>query len=112
MKGEIVLLPFPYDDFSQLKVRPAVCLTNEIGFYKQVVIAYITSNIPTNPEFSDIQILSSSSEFYKTGLKANSAIRLHRVASVPSKTIINLLGHVLSAIMQQINSKLLILFDI
>lgn len=111
-KGKIVLVPFPYDDFSQLKVRPAVCLTNEIGYYNQIVIAFITSSIPENPEPSDVLILSSSHEFNQTGLKLNSAVRLHRLASVPSHTIINALGKMPFVIMQEINSKLKILFDI
>lgn len=30
-KGKVVLVPFPFDDLSSTKVRPAVCLTNPIG---------------------------------------------------------------------------------
>ena len=30
MKNNIVLVTFPFDDFSSIKVRPALCLTNEI----------------------------------------------------------------------------------
>ena len=30
-KGKIVFVPFPFDDLSSTKVRPAVCLTNPIG---------------------------------------------------------------------------------
>ncbi len=26
-KGKVVLVPFPFDDLSSTKVRPAVCLT-------------------------------------------------------------------------------------
>ncbi|HEY2726607.1 MAG TPA: type II toxin-antitoxin system PemK/MazF family toxin [Parafilimonas sp.] len=103
MKGEIVLVPFPYDDFSKLKVRPAVCLTNEIGYYNQIVNAYITSSIPDKPENSDVLLLSSLNGFNKTGLKIDSTIRLHRLASIPSHTIINYIGNVPFAIMEQIN---------
>jgi hypothetical protein len=30
-KGKVVLVPFPFDDLSTTKVRPAVCLTEPIG---------------------------------------------------------------------------------
>ena len=30
-KGKVVLVPFPFDDLSVAKGRPAVCLTNPIG---------------------------------------------------------------------------------
>jgi mRNA interferase MazF len=32
-KGRIVLVPFPFDDMTASKVRPAVCLTDPIGPY-------------------------------------------------------------------------------
>jgi hypothetical protein len=28
-KGKVVLVPFPFDDLSATKVRPAFCLTNQ-----------------------------------------------------------------------------------
>lgn len=31
IRGKIVLVPFPFDDLSTTKVRPAVCLTERIG---------------------------------------------------------------------------------
>ena len=112
VRGEIVLVPFPYDDFSRLKVRPAVCLTNEIGYYNQIIIAYITSSIPLKPENSDVLLLASLNEFNKTGLKTNSTVRLHRLASVPAQTIINYIGTVPYEIMQKITLKLKTLFEI
>lgn len=41
IKNKIVLVPFPFDDFTYLKVRPALCLSNEIGKYEHVVIAFV-----------------------------------------------------------------------
>lgn len=46
VKNSIVLVPFPFDDFSGLKVRPALCLTSEIGKYQPIIIAFISSKIP------------------------------------------------------------------
>jgi mRNA interferase MazF len=45
-KGKVVLVPFPFDDLSTTKVRPAVCLTHPIGPYRHVILAFITSQIP------------------------------------------------------------------
>lgn len=36
-KGKIVLVPFPYDDLSTNKLRPALCLTNPVGGRRQVI---------------------------------------------------------------------------
>jgi len=41
-RGKVVLVPFPFDDFSGTKVRPAVCLTEPIGTHRHVILAFIT----------------------------------------------------------------------
>jgi len=46
IKNSIVLVPFPFDDFSVSKVRPALCLTSEIGRSNHVIIAFISSKMP------------------------------------------------------------------
>ena len=45
IKNAIVLVPFPFDDFSFSKVRPALCLTSAIGKYEHIIIAFISSKI-------------------------------------------------------------------
>lgn len=45
-KHKVVLVPFPFDDLSASKVRPAVCLTDPVGSHRHVVLAFITSQIP------------------------------------------------------------------
>lgn len=56
IKNAIVLVPFPFDDFSNAKVRPALCLTNEITKFNHVIIAFISSKIPEETIDSDILI--------------------------------------------------------
>ncbi len=48
IKGKVVLVLFPFDDLSAAKVRPAVCLTEAVGAYRHVVLAFITNRIPAN----------------------------------------------------------------
>ena len=87
MKYKIVLVPFPFDDLSANKVRPAVCLTDEIKPYGHVVLAFVTSKVPSNPSDTDFTIDLQDTDFAQTGLKVSSAIRLHRLMTI-SKTII------------------------
>ncbi|MBI4663843.1 MAG: hypothetical protein HY735_34005 [Verrucomicrobia bacterium] len=53
-KGKVILVPFPFDDLSAAKVRPAVCLTEPIGGYRHVVVAFVTSQLPASPLPSDV----------------------------------------------------------
>ena len=53
MTGKIVLVPFPFDDLSTSKVRPAVCLTEPTGPQRHVVV-FITSQAPKKLLGSDV----------------------------------------------------------
>jgi mRNA interferase MazF len=87
MKYKVILVPFPFDDLSANKVRPAVCLTDEIQPHGHVVLAFITSKVSANPSITDFTVDSQDADFAQTGLKVSSTIRLHRLMTI-SKTII------------------------
>ena len=59
IKGKVVLVPFPFDDLSRTKVRPAVCLTDPIGRYRHVIAAFVTSRIPAELLATDLVLDSS-----------------------------------------------------
>lgn len=86
MKHKIVLVPFPFDDLSAVKVRPALCLTNESRPYGHIVVAFITSRVFTE-NTSDLVLDSTEPDFVETGLHVSSTIRLHRLVTI-SKSIV------------------------
>jgi len=86
-KGKVVLVPFPFDDLSATKVRPAVCLTNPIGIHRHVVLAFITSRIPAPLVRSDIMLDAGDPDFPMTGLRGSSTLRLHRLMTVSTSII-------------------------
>jgi len=63
MKYKIVFVPFPFDDLSATKVRPAICLTDEIQPYGHIVLAFITSKVSASPSSTDLTIDSQTVEF-------------------------------------------------
>ena len=69
-RGKIVLVPFPFDDLSAAKVRPAVCLTEPIGPHRHVILAFISSRIPTDLLETDLVLDSGQADFATTGLVA------------------------------------------
>jgi mRNA interferase MazF len=92
MKGKIVLIQFPLDDLSSSKVRPAYCLTNQIGGYQHIIFALITSRIPENPLRTDIILRPESTDFMISGLRKSSAIRLDHLVTLRSSLIQRELG--------------------
>ncbi len=84
MKRDIVLISFPFTDFSGTKVRPAVVLI-ETEF--DVTVAFITSQFKWKEKF-DI-VLQPSVE---NGLKQSSLIRVTKLATIDKQLILGLLG--------------------
>ncbi len=105
-KGKVVLVPFPFDDISTTKVRPAASLTNPIGVYCHVILAFITSVIPTDLMATDIVLNTSDPDFAATGLRVSSAIRLHRLMTVSTSVIKRELGTLSPDIQDKIAEKL------
>lgn len=112
MKYDIVLVPFPFDDLSGTKVRPAVCLTDPITGYNHLVIAFITSRIQIATEPSDLIINTTDSSFTMTGLRLSSAIRLHRLVTIPTRIIRRHLGVLPVNYHGSMETKLRDLFDL
>ena len=112
IRGKVVLLPFPSDDLSSTKVRPAVCLTNAIGPHRHLVVAFITSQVPVPPLDSDIVIASDHPDFRTTGLRVSSAIRLHRLMTVTTGLIQRELGVLSPDLLKLVETRLQKLFDL
>ena len=111
-KGKIVLVPFPFDDLSASKVRPAICLTNSIGPHNHIVIAFITSQIPRDIEPSDVALNSDHPEFASMGLRVSSTLRLHRLMTISTSLILRELGDLPSDIHTEVSNKIKILFEL
>ena len=43
MRYRVILVPFPFDDLTRSKVRPAVCLTEALGVHRHVVVTPLRS---------------------------------------------------------------------
>ena len=112
MKYKIVLVPFPFDDLSGKKMRPAVCLTNEIQPYGHLVLAFITSKVPNNPSQTDFIIDPNDADFTQTGLKVSSTVRLHRLMTVSKSIIQKRLGEMSKNQQVEIENRLRKLFGI
>ena len=111
-KGKIVLVPFPFDDLSTTKVRPAVCLTEPIGLHNHVVLAFITSQVSPNLTDTDLVIASNQADFKATGLRVASTLRLHRLLTATTSLIQRELGELSPALQAEVATRLRRLFGL
>lgn len=111
-KGKVVLVPFPFNDLSATKVRPAVCLTDRVGLHRHVILAFITSRIPADLLETDLVLDSSQSDFTATGLKVSSTLRLHRLMTATTSLIRRELGILSSSLQTEVANRLRKLFSL
>lgn len=109
-KYKVVLVPFPFDDLSSAKVRPAVCLTDPIGPHSHVILAFITSRIPDELLETDLVIDAGSTDFTSTGLRVSSTLQLHRLMTVTTSFLQREMGMLSPAMQSQVNKRLRKLF--
>ena len=111
-KHKVVLVPFPFDDLSSNKVRPAVCLTDPIGPHDHIILAFITSRIPASPLKTDLVIDASHPDFASTGLRVSSTLQLHRLMTITQTLLRRELGVLSPALQAQVDDRLRKLFDL
>ena len=111
-KGKVVLLPFPFDDLSATKVRPAVCLTDPLGPHHHVVVAFITGRPVTDLLETDIVLEANRSDFAVTGLHASSTLRIHRLMTISTALIRRTLGELSASMQKEAADKLRKLFQL
>jgi mRNA interferase MazF len=88
IKGDVVIIPFPFSDLSDAKRRPALVLANLKG--NDLILCQITSQ-HTKDSFA----ISLNSEDFTTGsLPVNSFIRPNRIFTADKNIIIRKIGSV------------------
>ena len=111
-KGRVVLVPFPFDDMTASKVRPAVCLTDPIGPYRHVVVAFVTSQMPANIAATDVVLDPQRGDFGATGLRVASVLRLHRLVTLTTALIRRDMGKLSQTWQDEVDQKLAVLFGL
>lgn len=104
MKGDIVLIPFPFTDLSGSKNRPALVLINGEA---DITLAFISTQIKFR-EATDILLQPT----VENGLKKESLIRLSKLATIDKELAIGRLGRIGEAGIKRVNKNLIAIFEI
>ena len=106
-----MLIPFPFTDLSDNKVRPAVVISNNLKG-NDVIVAFISSKKLKELQPTDISIKETDRSFRLTGLKTNSTIKLSKLATLEKKIILGELGKISVETEKEITKKLKMIFGI
>lgn len=111
-KYKVVLVPFPFDDLSSNKVRPAVCLTDPIGPHRHVILAFVTSRVSGGSLASDLVLGPNDPDFVSTGLRVPSLLQLHRLMTATTALIRRELGRLSPRMQAEVADRLRELFGL
>jgi mRNA interferase MazF len=102
IRNKVVLVPFPFDDLSVAKVRPAVCLTEPIGSHRHIVLTFIASQSPAVLLPTDILIEPKHPDFAQTDLRVPSVLQCHRLLTATTTLIHRQLGQLSPGLQTQV----------
>jgi mRNA interferase MazF len=98
VKGDIILITFPFTDLSGSKLRPTVVLSaNELD----VTVCFITTQLQWQ-ELTDVPLLPT----LFNGLRKQSLIRTSKIATLDKTLAKGLLGALTNVELNDLNNKL------
>lgn len=86
VKGDIVVVPFPFSDLSQAKRRPALVVCSLAGF--DLILCQITSRLMKD----QYSISLNDADFMEGSLKQPSNVRPNRIFTADSQIILYKIG--------------------
>jgi mRNA interferase MazF len=86
--GDIVLLPFPFAELNNIKVRPAVVIGITADKYNDLIVAAISSVVPDILNRNEILLEKNK----LNGLKVDSVIKVDRLVTIKRSSVIACLG--------------------
>ena len=100
VKGDIVVLPFPFSDLSASKKRPAMVLADLKG--QDIILCQVTSQFVKD----DYAIGLNNSDFIEGSLNKASNIRPNRLFTGEKSIILRKIGKVKPEVFEQVVDKL------
>ena len=110
-KGDILLVPFPFTDLSQTKLRPAIILWVDPNG-NDITLCFISSQNLNRLTDDEFLIETESPEFIQSGLKVTSKVRVSRIVTLERRLLRRRLGNLGPDLMQRLNRTLIHTFKL
>jgi mRNA interferase MazF len=86
--GDIILIPFPYAELTNIKVRPAVVVAITDDKYKDIIVCAVSSVIPESLSKNEIILTPDS----RNRLRVKSVLKVDRIVTLKHENKIADLG--------------------
>lgn len=104
MKGDVVVLPFPFSDLRKSKKRPALVVASLEG--DDVILCQITSQA----RIDSYSIVLTDNDFKEGGLNLTSTIRPNRIFTADSSIILYKAGSIKNSKIKEVEENIIKIF--
>ena len=101
VKGDVVVVPFPFSDLTQTKRRPALIVANLSG--DDLILCQITSQNVRD----SYSVAITNTDFNNGGLNKNSNVRPNRIFTADRKIIIYKVGQLKSKKLAEVTREII-----
>jgi len=109
--GQVILLNYPFTDFSTTKVRPALVVSaSNLNQDEDVVVVPISSRIDENDRHL-FAIREGNQYFPQTQLKVSSSVKWTKPTTISKSIVHRRLGSVHKALLNEILSRIKSVFE-
>lgn len=98
--GDIILIPFPFSELTNVKARPALVIAETKDKYKDIIVCAISSVIPDTLTENEILILPAKSN----KLKVASVLKIDRIVTLKKDSIITNLGKIENPMIEKVKN--------
>lgn len=104
IKGDVVVVPFPFSDLSQSKKRPALVLADLEGY--DLILSQITSQNVSD----SYSIKLKNSDFEEGSLIKNSNIRPNKIFTADRDIVLYKIGHLNEEKIKEVTDRVIRIF--
>ena len=107
-RGDVVLVPFPFQDKPVHKIRPAVVVQSDAENRRlaNTVLAMITGNLADAGRPTTVIVDPRTPDGAGSGLNGPSLVKCYNLAAIRQRRVVHLIGHLPDAVMQRVNQAL------
>jgi len=91
--GTIVLIPFPFAELTNVKVRPALVISLTKDKYQDLILCSISSVVPAQPGLFEMMLQPNG----VNRLRVPSIVKVDRIVTLKKEDVITTLGKITDA---------------
>ncbi|MDA1051818.1 MAG: type II toxin-antitoxin system PemK/MazF family toxin [Planctomycetota bacterium] len=104
-RGDVVVVPFPFQDQPGEKIRPAVIVQCDAENRRQAntILAMITGNLSDFGQPTTLLVDPATVDGSGSGLNGASLVKCYNLATVRQKRVLHVIGHLSDTLKRKLN---------